>query len=369
MNKLLNRLCLIRFLTAALLLTAGLVLHGSGPTAQTAISAAEPSAVILMYHRFGEGDFPSTNIRPDQLAAHIEALQQGGHTVVPLQTVVSALKGQAQLPDKAVAITVDDAYRSFLTDGWPKFKAAGFPVTLFVGTEAVNAGYRDLLSWDEIRQLEKDGVSIGAHSHSQAHYVSLSTQEVAQDLAVMRATFEAELGAVPDLFAFPYGEAGLADMEQLREAGFSAAFGQHSGAAGQLNDPFYLPRFALNENFGGSDRFRLIINTLPLPVTAVSPAEPVIKINPPQLTMTLADPPTNISGLTCFGPGGLTLDPVFQRDQVTLTPTDAFPSGRSRVNCTLQSQAAETRGRWHWFGWQMIADFQTERAPVHPRYR
>lgn len=365
MRFLFIKLLLIRFCAAAAVLTAGLVPFANPSFAQS----AETSAVILMYHRFGESGLPSTNTTQQQLADHIAALQEGGHTVVPLEAVVSALKGQGELPDKAVAITVDDAYRSFQTDGWPQFKAAGFPVTLFVATEGVDAGYTDLLSWPEIKNLQSDGVAIGAHSHGHGHYVSLSADAVQQDLRTMRASFKSGFGLVPELFAFPYGEAGRADIAAVRDAGFAAAFGQHSGAAGPLNDTFYLPRFALNENYGGADRFRLIINTLPLPVESVSPAEPVLLDNPSSITLTLADPLPNISDLTCFGPRGGALQTAIDGGQVWLTPSEPFPVGRTRFNCTLRSIAPETEGRWHWFGWQMIAGFKTDGAPVHARYR
>lgn len=185
----------------------------------------------------------------------------------------------------------------------------------------------------------------------------------------MKASFEAALGQVPDLFAYPYGEAGRADMAAVRDAGFTAAFGQHSGAAGPLNDPFYLPRFALNESFGGADRFRLIIDTLPLPVTDISPSEPVLMDNPPAITITLAKNLSNISDLSCFGPRGQSLTPAIDGGQVWLTPADPFPPGRTRINCTLRSVAPGTEGRWHWFGWQMISGFKTEGAAVHPRFR
>jgi len=296
-------------------------------------------------------------------------LREGGHTVVPLDHVVAALRGERTLPDKAIAITVDDAYRSFLNQGWPRFKAAGFPVTLFVATEGVDAGYRDLLSWTEIRDLQAEGVTIGAHSHTHAHYVSLSNDEVQQDLRDMKASFESALGKVPDLYAFPYGEAGLADTAAVRDAGFTAAFGQHSGAAGPLNDPFYLPRFALNESFGNAGRFRLIINTLPLPVADISPPEPVLVDNPPAMSLTLAESLPNISDLTCFGPRGQSLAPAIDGGQVRLTPSEPFPAGRTRINCTLRSVVPESEGRWHWFGWQMIAGFKTEGAPVHSRFQ
>lgn len=363
------RTLLTKLWVTALLLTCGIAPLMAESIAQAAEPSADSGAVILMYHRFGESGLPSTNTTAEQVADHIAALQSGGHTVVPLDVVVSALNGEGALPDKAVAITVDDAYRSFLTDGWPQFKAAGFPVTLFVATAGVEAGYGDLLSWPEIKSLQAEGVALGAHSHGHGHYVSLSAAAVQQDLSDMKAVFERELGGVPSLFAFPYGEAGLADLSAVRRAGFTAAFGQHSGAAGPLNDLFYLPRFALNESYGGADRFRLVINTLPLPVKSVAPAEPVLQDNPPALTLSLAHHLSNIADLTCFGPRGTLIPTAVEQDQIWLTPTDAFPNGRSRINCTLQSQARETTGRWHWFGWQMIAGFKTEGVAVHPRYR
>ena len=260
---------LIRFCFLAALLTVELVLPQKNDGADAMESHASGSAVVLMYHRFGEGGFAATNTTVMQLEDHIAALQQGGHVVVPLADVVSALKGETVLPEKAVAITVDDAYRSFLTVAWPRFKAAGYPVTLFVATGGVDAGYDSLLSWKDIRFLQKGGVTIGAHSNGHGHFPALSSDAVEQDILDMSAAFQRELGFIPPLFAYPYGDAGLPDMAAVRTAEFTAAFGQQSGAMGTMNNLFYLPRFALNENYGRPDRFRLVINTRPLPVAAV----------------------------------------------------------------------------------------------------
>ena len=50
-----------------------------------------------------------------------------------------------------------------------------------------------------------------------------------------------------ELFAYPYGEIGLELRDVVAVAGFKAAFGQHSGAAGRTADLHMLPRFPLNE--------------------------------------------------------------------------------------------------------------------------
>ncbi|NKB42989.1 MAG: polysaccharide deacetylase family protein [Alphaproteobacteria bacterium] len=353
------KLLLIRLCFATALFTVGIV----------PVALASDTAVILMYHRFGESHLPTTNTTVAQLEDHIAALQDGGYTVVPLADVVSALNGEHNLPPRAIAITVDDAYRSFLTTGWPRFKAAGFPVTLFVATEGVDAGYSDTLTWNEILTLQRDGVVIGAHSHNHSHFPSLSAATVAQDLAEMSAAFERALGDVPDVFAYPYGEAGRADMTAVRNAGFVAGFGQHSGAVGPLADRFYLPRFALNEQFGRLERFRLIIETLPLPVVSISPVDPVLQSNPPAITIELTDSLPNLENVTCFGPSGEQLNVVAGTNTVSVNPTSSFPAGRARLNCTLRSVDRLTQGRWYWYGWQMIAEFESEGIAVHPRYR
>lgn len=360
MNIFLNRLCL-----SLAVLTVWLAL----PTATRSDDQSVSRAVILMYHRFGESGLPSTNISIKQLEQHIAALQTRGHTVVPLDLVADALEGKAALPDKAVAITVDDAYRSFMTEGWPRFQAAGFPVTLFVATEGVSAGYSDLLSWDEIRALRRDGVSIGAHSHSHAHYPSLSAEQMRDDLKRMSDSFEAELGVVPDLFAYPYGEASLEEFEAVNELGFRAAFGQHSGAVGPEHQRMYLPRFSLNEAFGDQDRFNLIIDTLPLPVIGVNPANTILQTDTPAIGLFLKDAPPNIGALTCFGPGGKRLDAVASSNSVRLMVQDPIRPGRARLNCTLPVADRQLSGRWHWFGWQFIAGYRSEGAEVHSRYR
>jgi peptidoglycan/xylan/chitin deacetylase (PgdA/CDA1 family) len=312
-------------------------------TCTVSVTQAASSAVILMYHRFGESDQPLTNTTVVQLEDHITALQNGGYTVVSLADVLAALDGEISLPPRAVAITVDDAYRSFLMTGWPRFKAAGYSVTLFVATKSVNAGYSDFLTWDELRALQQEGVEIGAHSHGHGHYPLLSTTSLEQDLGQMAAAFDRALGTVPRVFAYPYGEAGLSDMAAVRAA--------------------------LNEQYGAADRFRLVIGTLPLPVKSISPADPVLQSHPSTITLNLVSPPQNLKDVTCFGPAGDPLQASVYTNSLSINPISSFPTGRVRLNCTLQSVDRSTQGRWHWFGWQMISGFESEGVAVHPRYR
>ena len=60
-------------------------------TSPNPVHAAD-SAAILMYHRFGENSFPSTNIRLEQFDAHIAELASGPYTVLPVTEIVAAIR-------------------------------------------------------------------------------------------------------------------------------------------------------------------------------------------------------------------------------------------------------------------------------------
>lgn len=325
------------------------------PVAAHAQPPAESAAVILMYHRFGEDKLPSTNIRLEQLDDHITVLTTGGFTVLPLPEVVNALRAGRPLPPRTVAITVDDAYASFVTHGWPRFKKAGLPVTWFVNTEPVEKGFSGAPSWDDVRRLRDEGVTIGAHSHAHPSLPALSVEDGAADLEHAMAVFDRELGARPTLFAYPYGEADREAMALAGRLGFEVAFGQHSGVAWAGDDRWYLPRFAMNENYGVADRFRRVVNALPLPAAAVEPADPTLRgANPPTFAFTVTNPDSGpdvrLAGLTCFGPDGA-VKPALDGQRVAVRLDKPLPAGRTRVNCTLPGPKGEDGAlRWHWRG-------------------
>ena len=321
------------------------------------------SAVIFVYHRFGESDFPSTSISIKLFEAHIAELKRGGYHVMALPDIVSALKKGEQLPDRTVGLSVDDAYLSAYTEAWPRLKAAGFPLTLFVATDPVDRKLRRYMTWDQIRQLKKEGVTIGSQTASHLHMAASDIKENRRDLEASNARFIAETGSIPKLIAYPYGEAGLAVMQLSRETGFVAGFGQHSGVASARSNMFYLPRFALNQRYGAIERFRLAANALALPVTDITPADPLIgpnDDNPPAIGFTLKGGAPGVTqgmhSLSCFTSheGRVSIMALGGEDggdvRIEARMTKPMPAGRTRLNCTQPTRD----GRWRWFGRQFF---------------
>ena len=134
-----------------LIIVALLLIVSFVSTIQVADASNRNGAVILTYHRFGEDKFPTTNIRLEQFENHIEELTNGEYNVVPLQTVVKAIRYGEQLPERTVAITIDDAYLSVYTTAWPRLQRANLPFTVFVSTAAVDQNRSGIMNWEQIQ--------------------------------------------------------------------------------------------------------------------------------------------------------------------------------------------------------------------------
>ena len=308
---------------------------------------ANSSATIIMYHRFGETNYPSTNITLKQLDEHIQELSKKNYTVLPVKDIITAIQNREILPDRTVGITIDDGYLSVYTQAWPRFKKANLPFTVFIATDPVDGGSMKYMNWDQIRILKRDGVEIGAHTSSHNHMPKSTHIHNQSELINSNSRMLEEIGHIPILFAYPFGEASTAIKKQVIEAGYKMAFGQHSGVVNSLTDFNYIPRFSLNENYGNMKRLRLILNALPLPIKDITPADPMITSpNPPDFGFTVSSSIKSLNELSCFSSneGRLHAEKIGHR--VELRMIKPFPKGRTRINCTLPGP----QNRWRWHG-------------------
>ena len=338
-------LCNSRILAVILLATAMLVSF-------VARGFAADHATILMYHRFGEENYPSTNVTLEQFEEHLEVLASGPYTVLPLEDIVLNLQSGTPLPDRTVAITIDDAYLSVYEEAFPRLKARGFPATLFVATRPVDRGLRAYMSWDQIREWQAAGYGIGSQTQTHPHMHQQSMAENEKELRVSNERFLAELGMRPTLFAYPYGEYNLDVIDLVKEAGFEAAFGQNSGVAHGYDGFFELPRFAMNEQYGNRERLELAINGLPLKVTQLVPEDVVLAETPPLYGFTLAADMDNERQLRCFNSKYGKLDVAIIGRRAEIRMPGPLVGKRSRVNCTMPGPD----GRWRWFGRQFLTE-------------
>ena len=308
------------------------------------------SATVFMYHKFGVSKYPSTSVTIDQLEKHIIEFTKEKYNVLSLDFIVDTIINDGDLPDNTIGISIDDADKSFFETGWPLFKKHNIPVTLFVTTGTIANNNKSYLNWDQIRKLRDEGVIIGAHSHTHAHMPDINIEEVRNEIELSNKIFLRELGKIPTLFAFPYGEANSEIIELLKEYKFKVAFGQHSGIINETSNMYYLPRFSLNEKYGEIERDSFAASAKGLGVYDFIPPNPTITENPPYIGFSLLDEKLSVS-LNCFifDMKGQVEREIFKfNERIEIRLSRELSKGRSRVNCT----AKDLDGNWRWFGHQ-----------------
>ncbi len=303
-----------------------------------------------MYHKFGISKYPSTSVTISQLEEHINELSKEKYNVKSLNLIVDTIINDGQLPKNIIGISVDDADRSFLTTGWPAFKEKNFPVTLFVNTSTIVENNKNYLNWNEIRKLKSEGVNIGAHSHTHDHMPDLTIEQIKKEIETSNKIFLRELGEIPSLFAYPYGETNQEIIDLLKTYKFKVAFGQHSGVINETSNMYYLPRFSLNEKYGAIDRVKFAANAKGLGVYDFIPSNPKINENPPYIGFSLLDLKL-VPSLDCFvfdSKGQIEKELFKFNERIEIRLSRKLTKGRSRINCT----AKDSEGNWRWFGHQ-----------------
>ena len=341
----------MRILFAALL---GLSLSGCA-------NAQQDHAVILLYHHVSDETPPSTSVTPEQFERHLDFLAEEGFRVWPLERTLEAVfDAGREVPPDVVSITFDDAYESVRTEAMPRLRERGWPFTVFVNTDAVDAGHAPYMSWDELRALHEAGVALGNHSAAHGHMSAPREGEgrsawrarVTEDLERAHERLRAEIGIEPVLFAYPYGEDSPA-LAGIVSRFYEFALVQRSGAVGPLTDPLAVPRFPMATGFSSLDRLGLAVRSRPLPVRDVEVEPDGRRGDLDRIRMTLAEGGYRLDQLQCFSGAGVALETA--RDdgtpvRVTVDVDGVGTPGRNKVNCT--APADDGSGEFYWYAHQ-----------------
>ena len=313
----------------------------------------EDSGILsLMYHRFDENKYPSTNIQMNifkKQISIINSLNYNFYDPQQLQKDFNIAKNE-----KKILVTIDDAFSSFYKFAWPYLKKEKIPFILFVSTEAV--GKTGYMSWEQIQEIEKESYAyIGNHSHSHNYLVDLEIENFLSDINASIKIFNQHLGYNPIFFSYPFGEYSKT-IKDFISKNFDFAFGQHSGVIDINKDPHELPRFPINEKYGKIERFSTLLKTLPFKYKSVFPNEKYIndKTNPPRVKIEFFENFYNLKNLNCFSNENdkwrKSKINFNSKTNIEIILSGKFTTERGRINCSLR----EPNGFYRWLGMQFV---------------
>jgi len=218
---------------------------------------------ILGYHKIGEpppsGGWQTWFYVPEEIfVGHLSYLRQQGWQVIDLLALFRGITAPESLPERAALLTFDDGYRSMRTVALPWLLRFGYPAVLFVSTDYIggfngfdagNEPEEPICDWDDLRELERLGVSIQSHGASHRSFSKLSGPEQEEELARSKIALEAGLEKPVEVFAYPYGDGGTEPRSTgraLERAGYRAAC-LYKGGPNPLpiEEPYRLTRLAM----------------------------------------------------------------------------------------------------------------------------
>lgn len=185
---------------------------------------------ILLYHKF------AMRIPTDEMTvgipvfrAQMQALKDANIPVVPMSDVLAWKRGEKNIPDECVVITIDDGYVSEHQFAFPILKEFGYPFTIYLYKKYVNIGGSSM-TIPQIKELLANGGELGSHtiSHQWLTKKGNKTEEqyaawLKEEIVDSKKWLEETFGVPCRTLAYPFGGKNDDIVQLTIDAGYDAA--------------------------------------------------------------------------------------------------------------------------------------------------
>lgn len=242
-----KRIPLVTLLVVALamLLTGcGLLSQKTEPASPTApvkeVKMVHPSGIpVLMYHKIGDDKDNDAVIREDLFREQMKFLKDNGYNPLTMDQLYDYVVNGAAVPEKSVVLTFDDGYADTYSIVYPIMKEYGFAATVFINPGDV--GTR--LTWDQIREMHKNGITISNHGFQHIEMGQLSEAKQIENITKAQEALAKEVGIKDNpWFCYPYGDKNEFTDAATKKAGIKMSMAMKSGWAHTGDNPYNILR-------------------------------------------------------------------------------------------------------------------------------
>lgn len=185
---------------------------------------------ILLYHDFVER-IPRTEmmVSVPTFRAQMQALKDASISVIPMSDLLAWKRGEKNIPDESVVISMDDGWVGEHEFAFPILKEFGYPFTIYLYKKYVNSGGRSM-TIAQIKEMLANGGELGSHSisHQPLAMKKGRTDEAYQqwlheEIAGSKKWLEETFGVPCRTFAYPYGNKNDEIVQLTADAGYEGA--------------------------------------------------------------------------------------------------------------------------------------------------
>lgn len=203
--------------------------------------------LVLMYHRVdvsspADPTSQALTVSPAQFDAEMALLARDGFQAISLDQYMLRLRLR-QPTDHVVLVTFDDGYSDQYRYAVPILARYGYAATFFVNTATI--GRRHHLSWDDLQDMEDEGMSIEAHGVDHVDLAALPPARQAFEIDQCIASLRRHLGEPVIAFAYPSGAFDAATMRIVAGSGMTFGFTTDPARRLWVNSPYDLSRIRI----------------------------------------------------------------------------------------------------------------------------
>jgi len=205
---------------------------------------------VLVYHSvdyISEADDPyKMNVRPALFEKHMEH--------------IAAHK-------ELFTVTFDDGFGGVYRNAFPVMKKHGIRGVVFLTTDLLDSKvsmskyfgkghYPGPMTWDQAKEMSSSGFRIGSHTVTHGNLGKLDDRDLSREMTESARKIEAMIGKKPDLFSYPFGNAGSFTEKTgrvLEEAGYSKGYTNIMGMDNSSEEPYSIRRIRV---YGTDNMFR-----------------------------------------------------------------------------------------------------------------
>jgi peptidoglycan/xylan/chitin deacetylase (PgdA/CDA1 family) len=231
---------------------------------------------VLLYHHFARKEASDDGSRrydpvyycyDTAFDEQMNYLQREGYTTISFDDFLDFQEGRKTLPLKPIMVTLDDGFMSNYLYAFPILKKYGMKATLFATVDpdsenfTKHAGVDSPLTPEQLKEMSDYGLSIESHSMTHRYLTDLEPETLRWELRESKAALERVLGKPVKFIAIPTGAYNRAVKQQVKAAGYRAAFCMRKGTNNRWSDRYALRRLVVARDFTISDFKRLLMPT------------------------------------------------------------------------------------------------------------
>ena len=99
------------------------------------VIASDNEKIVLMYHRVGDDQYPSTNVSLELFKDQMEYLEKNNYEIDSISNIQDFSEDTRKF--KKVYITFDDGFLSIYKNAYPILSEKKFPFSIFISTKFI----------------------------------------------------------------------------------------------------------------------------------------------------------------------------------------------------------------------------------------